>query len=186
MTSYTSLDPSTFASPAEQSLVHPQESRFELPSHGRATSIQLKLRDHGLQLLKAAAAARYEALTDLVLDAAWYVEGDDRLDLGEFLSSCCPRLRRLHIDRHPRLRPPPIITQQHQAPLAEQVGAPPPRGGAGGAFHLLRAKHAWALDMMAPNLCVLKIESHMPRPSSSKPRHRSHVSEDQSAEATGD
>ncbi|OEL14693.1 hypothetical protein BAE44_0024285 [Dichanthelium oligosanthes] len=62
-------------------------------------SLRLFLSEHDRFRLPAPAAARYEALTELVLFGASFDEaaapGGGRT-LGDFVSSCCPRLRKLH------------------------------------------------------------------------------------------
>ncbi|GJN15516.1 hypothetical protein PR202_gb02437 [Eleusine coracana subsp. coracana] len=69
----------------------------ELPIHGgRATSISLSLSNHRLRL-PAATSAMYEALTDLTLYSLWFADDGMSTLLGDFVMSCCPRLRRLII-----------------------------------------------------------------------------------------
>jgi hypothetical protein len=77
------------------------EPAVELPSHGgRTATISLGLTDHRLQL-PATTTARYEALTELNLwsvrfAAGGAASGSGSNVLGDFVMSCCPRLRRLH------------------------------------------------------------------------------------------
>ncbi|GJN04205.1 hypothetical protein PR202_ga21730 [Eleusine coracana subsp. coracana] len=71
----------------------------ELPIHGgRATSISLSLSNHRLRL-PSATSATYEALTKLTLDSLWFTDDGMSTLLGDFVMSCCPRLRRLEISR---------------------------------------------------------------------------------------
>ncbi|KAK3124362.1 hypothetical protein QOZ80_7BG0585560 [Eleusine coracana subsp. coracana] len=70
----------------------------EVPSHGKATSIFFVLPNHRFKLLPhdpaaAAAGARHEALTNLELFSLSF--SSDGHELTDFVSSCCPRLRRL-------------------------------------------------------------------------------------------
>jgi hypothetical protein len=77
------------------------EPAVELPSHGgRTATISLSLTDRRLQL-PATTTARYEALTELNLWSVRFAagaaaSGSGSNVLGDFVMSCCPRLRRLH------------------------------------------------------------------------------------------
>nr|CAB3500254.1 unnamed protein product [Digitaria exilis] len=64
----------------------------ELPSHVITASISLHLPHYRLRL---PAAARYEALTNLELSGPLDEEGGSTL--GDFVASCCPRLRQLDV-----------------------------------------------------------------------------------------
>jgi hypothetical protein len=72
-----------------------------LPSHGRMASLTLYLSAHDrFRLPPVPAAARYEALTELRLSASFdekAAPGGGRRTLGDFVSSCRPRLRKLDI-----------------------------------------------------------------------------------------
>jgi hypothetical protein len=131
---------------------------IELPSHGRATSIELGLRDRGVRLPEAA-EKRYEALTDLTLDAAWYVEDEGR-GLGDFLSFCCPRLRRLRVDRHPLgswpagVKVPPWLRLRQLVLRVEALAE----------LGICLAPDLWKLDVTAPNLRVLRLKSFLAVP----------------------
>ncbi|GJN04239.1 hypothetical protein PR202_ga21765 [Eleusine coracana subsp. coracana] len=73
------------------------QAAVELPIHGgRATSISLSLSNHRLRL-PSATSATYEALTKLTLDSLWFTDDGMSTLLGDFVMSCCPRLRRLVI-----------------------------------------------------------------------------------------
>ncbi|GJN08617.1 hypothetical protein PR202_ga26557 [Eleusine coracana subsp. coracana] len=71
-----------------------------MPVHGRMSSIRMQLRYYRLQL-PVASTAKYEALTELVLSVAFFDEADEEpgggRTLGDFVSSCCSRLRKLGI-----------------------------------------------------------------------------------------
>ncbi|TVU04614.1 hypothetical protein EJB05_47737, partial [Eragrostis curvula] len=76
-----------------------KQQAVELPSHGRATSILLSLSRHSRVQLPAAAAASYQALTELRLVAPLLSEEVAGGTLGDFVTSCCPCLRRLSLMR---------------------------------------------------------------------------------------
>ncbi|OEL27267.1 hypothetical protein BAE44_0011715, partial [Dichanthelium oligosanthes] len=112
----------------------PTTTIIELPSHGRTTSIQLNLSGNSLQLPTVAASSTYEALTELVLDSA-RLGGGGRA-LGDFVSSCCPRLRKLDI-RSPMGLPELVL----RVDALEEL-------------HLSHAEDLRTLDVTAPNLRV--------------------------------
>ncbi|RLM98725.1 hypothetical protein C2845_PM06G28930 [Panicum miliaceum] len=73
-----------------------------LRGYGRMASITMHLSSYRILLPAAAAGddAKYEALTDLDLSGAAFDEdapGGGGRTLGGFVSSCCPRLRKLDI-----------------------------------------------------------------------------------------
>ncbi|KAK3126298.1 hypothetical protein QOZ80_7AG0554490 [Eleusine coracana subsp. coracana] len=72
-----------------------QQAVVEVPSHGKAASIFLVLPNHRFQLLphNNPAGARHEALTKLELFSLSF--SSDGRELTDFVSFCCPRLRRL-------------------------------------------------------------------------------------------
>ncbi|KAL6649506.1 hypothetical protein ACP70R_013730 [Stipagrostis hirtigluma subsp. patula] len=114
----------------------------ELPSHGRTASITMYLSHRGLRL-PAAAGAKYSALTELRLYAASFSE--DPLaaggrTLGDFVSSCCPRLRKLGIECPSGLAPQLVL-----------------RGKELEELHLSDVKGLWTLEVTAPKLRVLKL-----------------------------
>ncbi|KAL6660986.1 hypothetical protein ACP70R_000370 [Stipagrostis hirtigluma subsp. patula] len=77
----------------------PVDEDVELPAVGVPARIRLDLSDRRLRL-PAAAAATYGALTELEIFSVTFVEeasGVGRATLGDFVSSCCPRLRKLWI-----------------------------------------------------------------------------------------
>ncbi|CAL4929858.1 unnamed protein product [Urochloa decumbens] len=112
-----------------------------LPSHGRVASIMLELSRRLFQL-PVAAAARYEALTELMLYGAWFDEaaapGGGRT-LGDFVSSCCPCLRNLDIMSPIGL--PQLVIRSETLEVLE----------------LFFADDLHTLDVAAPSLCVLKL-----------------------------
>ncbi|KAL6660987.1 hypothetical protein ACP70R_000371 [Stipagrostis hirtigluma subsp. patula] len=72
---------------------------IEFPSHCRADTIWLSLSKKHILRLPSSAAARYEALTELCLYSARFAgeaSGEGRT-LGDLVTSCCPRLRKLSI-----------------------------------------------------------------------------------------
>ncbi|KAL6644399.1 hypothetical protein ACP70R_016007 [Stipagrostis hirtigluma subsp. patula] len=71
------------------------EAVVEFPSHCRAESIWLSLSKKHILRLPSSAAATYEALTQLCLFSARFA-GEGRT-LGDLVTSCCPRLRKLSI-----------------------------------------------------------------------------------------
>nr|CAB3496633.1 unnamed protein product [Digitaria exilis] len=109
---------------------------LELPSHGRTRSIQLDPSGSCLRLPQPA-ASMYEALAELVLDSARL--GDDVL-LGDFVSSCCPRLRKLAIGSPLDLRELVLRVDALQE------------------LRLSRAEDLRTLDVTAPNLRVLWLD----------------------------
>ncbi|KAL6645564.1 hypothetical protein ACP70R_017172 [Stipagrostis hirtigluma subsp. patula] len=113
----------------------------ELPSHGRTASITMYLSHRGLRL-PTAAGAKYSALMELRLYAASFSE--DPLaggrTLGDFVSSCCPRLRKLGIECPSGLAPQLVL-----------------RGKELEELHLSNVKGLRTLDVTAPKLRVLKL-----------------------------
>uniref|UniRef100_A0A0D3FFL1 Uncharacterized protein n=1 Tax=Oryza barthii TaxID=65489 RepID=A0A0D3FFL1_9ORYZ len=70
---------------------------LELPSNARTTSIELRLSSFRLRL-PVSPSARYEALTELNLRSMCFDEEEaGARTLGDFVSTCCPRLRKLEI-----------------------------------------------------------------------------------------
>ncbi|KAL6845336.1 hypothetical protein ACP4OV_024831 [Aristida adscensionis] len=121
-------------------LVSPGRPVVELPSHGRPTSISLDLRSHRLLIAPPAAAARYESLTELRLHVTRIgAEDDDGRGFGDFVSSCCPRLRRLAVSYPGGLR---RLVLRVEALEELELAWPPDLG---------------TLDVAAPNLRVLKL-----------------------------
>ncbi|TVU40923.1 hypothetical protein EJB05_14408, partial [Eragrostis curvula] len=80
-----------------------QQQAILLPSHGSVASISLWLPSYTFRT-PAASVARHEALTDLELFSLSFNEDCSSSRLGEFVASCCPRLRRLLIARAQGLR----------------------------------------------------------------------------------
>ncbi|KAL6640306.1 hypothetical protein ACP70R_022155 [Stipagrostis hirtigluma subsp. patula] len=80
---------------------------IELPGDGRSRPTSIRLRLGARNLLKLPPPeARYEALTELALHSTWLGE-ETRPGwraLGDFVSSSCPRLRKLDVDRPRWLR----------------------------------------------------------------------------------
>ncbi|GJN30741.1 hypothetical protein PR202_gb19075 [Eleusine coracana subsp. coracana] len=75
-----------------------QQEAVVLPSHGAATSIWMDLRRYRLQLPAiSGAVVRYEKLTTLSLSVSSFVEVGG-FTLGDFVSTSCPRLRKLKIE----------------------------------------------------------------------------------------
>uniref|UniRef100_A0A0E0KAN3 Uncharacterized protein n=1 Tax=Oryza punctata TaxID=4537 RepID=A0A0E0KAN3_ORYPU len=69
----------------------------EFPSNARTTSIELTLSSFWLRF-PASPSARYEALTELNLSSMCFDEEEaGGRTLGDFVSTCCPRLRKLEI-----------------------------------------------------------------------------------------
>ncbi|CAN6290185.1 unnamed protein product [Urochloa humidicola] len=123
----------------------PNPPAIQLPSHGRATSIRMHLSDYRFQLPMAAAGARYEELTELSISNAKFVEEKkeapgSRRTLGDFVSSCCPRLRRLEI-----VSPSKLSQLVIRAEALEELLLPSAQG--------LRM-----LDVTAPKLRVLRVQ----------------------------
>ncbi|RCV45848.1 hypothetical protein SETIT_9G486400v2 [Setaria italica] len=119
------------------------EPAVVMPSHGRMASIEMHLSRRTFQL-PVAAAARYEALTELVLCSASFDEaaaaaGGGRT-LGDFVSSCCPRLRKLEV-MSPRGLPQLVIRSETLQELT-----------------LVWAGDLHMLDVAAPSLLVLKLD----------------------------
>ncbi|KAL6645567.1 hypothetical protein ACP70R_017175 [Stipagrostis hirtigluma subsp. patula] len=121
-----------------------------LPSHGRATSIRMSLPHCRLQLPKAAAPAKYAALTTLALCAVSFSDeaaapaagGDEgRRTLGDFVSSCCPRLRKLDVSFPVGL--PQLVLR------AEELEE----------LYIFSADDLLILDVTAPKLRVLSLLS---------------------------
>ncbi|CAL4929855.1 unnamed protein product [Urochloa decumbens] len=114
-----------------------------LPSHGRMASVSLNLSQHDIFRLPVAAAARYEALTELSLCGPSFDEvaapGGGRT-LGDFVSSCCPRLRKLDICA-PTGMPQLVIRSDTLEDL-----------------RLLLAEDLRMLDVTAPSMRVLKLQ----------------------------
>ncbi|KAK3150905.1 hypothetical protein QOZ80_3AG0239240 [Eleusine coracana subsp. coracana] len=111
-----------------------------MPGHGKMSSIIMRLYGYRLQL-PIAATAKYEALTELTIIMASFDEeelGGVR-SLGDFVSSCCPRLRKLEI-KYPK-----------------GLGQLVLRTEALGELNLYFTKDLRTLEVMAPNLSVLKL-----------------------------
>uniref|UniRef100_A0A0E0KAN9 F-box domain-containing protein n=1 Tax=Oryza punctata TaxID=4537 RepID=A0A0E0KAN9_ORYPU len=115
----------------------------ELPSHRRTASIILNLSSYPFRLkLPASPAARYEALTYLSLSSAWFGEDEavaDRRTLTDFISSCCPRLRKLKIIDPMRL---PRLVLRAEA-LEELV--------------IASTRDMQTMDVTAPNLRIFEL-----------------------------
>ncbi|OEL27265.1 hypothetical protein BAE44_0011716 [Dichanthelium oligosanthes] len=90
-----------------------------------------------------AAAARYEALTELTLSKAWFVEGtpSDGRTLGDFVSSCCPRLRNLELTSPWGMHQPLVLRAEALEELL-----------------LFSAEGLTTLDVTAPKLRVLRVQ----------------------------
>ncbi|XP_052150184.1 F-box/LRR-repeat protein 13-like [Oryza glaberrima] len=114
----------------------------ELPSHGRTASINLNLSSYPFRLkLPASPAARYEALTDLSLSSAWFGEDEavaGRRTLADFISSCCPRLRKQIIDP---MRLPQLVLRAEA--LEELIVA--------------STRDTQTMDVTAPNLRIFEL-----------------------------
>ncbi|KAF8718398.1 hypothetical protein HU200_025382 [Digitaria exilis] len=108
---------------------------LELPSHGRTRSIQLDLSGMRLRFPPPPAASMYEALAELALDSA---------RLGDFVSSCCRRLRKLAIGSPLDLRELVLRVDALQE------------------LRLSRAEDLRTLDVTAPNLRVLWLDRCFP------------------------
>lgn len=120
-----------------------EEPAVEMPRHGKMSSIIMRLGCHRLQL-PVAATAKYEALTELALFSASF-DDDEELDggvrsVGTFVSSCCPRLRKLHVDN------------------PEGMGHLVLRSEALEELSLTFTEDMETLDVLAPSLRVLKLD----------------------------
>ncbi|KAF8673788.1 hypothetical protein HU200_048543 [Digitaria exilis] len=120
------------------------EPAVVLPDHGRMTYMKLSLSRQNMFQLPVAAGAKYEALTVLRLWRATFFGagprlGDDVL-LGDFVSSCCPRLRKLAIGSPLDLRELVLRVDALQE------------------LRLSRAEDLRTLDVTAPNLRVLWLD----------------------------
>uniref|UniRef100_A0A0E0HJX1 F-box domain-containing protein n=1 Tax=Oryza nivara TaxID=4536 RepID=A0A0E0HJX1_ORYNI len=96
--SFVDTDPKIRAKPGhyETDDDHPLPI-LELPSNARTTSIELRLSSFRLRL-PVSPSARYEALTELNLRSMCFDEEEaGARTLGDFVSTCCPRLRKLEI-----------------------------------------------------------------------------------------
>ncbi|RLN30056.1 hypothetical protein C2845_PM05G17720 [Panicum miliaceum] len=110
-----------------------------LPDQGRMTSLTLLMSRWSWRLqLPAAADARYEALTDLSLSCMTF-SGAGRT-LGDFVSSCCPRLRKLGISGSKGLTQLAFRSEALQK------------------LKLCHVEGLRVLDVTAPNLRVLKLD----------------------------
>ncbi|TVU04600.1 hypothetical protein EJB05_47720, partial [Eragrostis curvula] len=116
-----------------------QQAAIELPSHGRTTSISLFLWGRRFQL-PSAGTARYEALTELSLRLLSFTNcaGNNR---GDFVSSCCPRLRRLQI-----VLPKGLLRLVLRSEALEKLD-------------IYGADYLRTLDVIAPNLNVVRLAS---------------------------
>ncbi|CAO2183061.1 unnamed protein product [Urochloa humidicola] len=114
------------------------QTAVELPSYGKTASISLDLSGHVLRF--PSSVARYEELTELTLNDVTFREDEEGRALGEFLSSCCPLLRRLDIRRPRGLTTQLVLRAEALVELRIFF-----MGGL-------------ALDVTAPNLLVLKIK----------------------------
>ncbi|KAL6646306.1 hypothetical protein ACP70R_017914 [Stipagrostis hirtigluma subsp. patula] len=124
----------------------PADEDVELPAVGVPTQISLYLPHRKLRL-PPAAAAMYGALTELELLAVRFGEEASGATLGDFLSSCCPRLRKLKITAPKGL---------HRLVLrAEELQE----------LRLSSARDLQTLDATAPNLRVVKLVSCFHNPS---------------------
>ncbi|XP_021308928.1 uncharacterized protein LOC8085284 [Sorghum bicolor] len=115
-----------------------------LPDHGRMTSISLSLKARYRIQLPVSASAMYEALTELKLtNVSFFGDEDDcsaaGRTLGDFVSSCCPRLRKLD-----------LLLLKGLAQLAI-------RSETLETFKLRSAEDLRVLDVAAPNLGVLEL-----------------------------
>ncbi|CAL4938303.1 unnamed protein product [Urochloa decumbens] len=126
---------------------------IELPSHGTTASIKLNLYGSTLRLPSPAAASTYGALTELVLHSP-LLDGGGRA-LGDFASSCCPRLRKLDIGI-PMCLPELVL----RADALEEL-------------RLYHSEDLRELDVTAPNLRVLVVDRCFFR---SEPAHDDDVS----------
>ncbi|KAL6649507.1 hypothetical protein ACP70R_013731 [Stipagrostis hirtigluma subsp. patula] len=114
---------------------------IELPGQARMASIWMDLSRNRLRLPTAAAAAEYEALTELALYGVWFDDEEAAgggLSLGDFVSSCCPRLRKLV------LRPRTLLQLVIRAEALQEL-------------HIFSAWDLRKLDVTAPNLRVLTL-----------------------------
>ncbi|KAL6644398.1 hypothetical protein ACP70R_016006 [Stipagrostis hirtigluma subsp. patula] len=119
----------------------PEDEDVELPTVGGPARISLYLSDRRLRL-PAAAAATYGALTELEVFSVTFGEeasGEGRTTLGDFVSSCCPRLRKLRIVGPVGLRWLVLRAEELQE------------------LRLSSALDLETLDVTAPNLRVVKL-----------------------------
>nr|CAB3501554.1 unnamed protein product [Digitaria exilis] len=120
-------------------VVEDDEPVVVLPDSGRIISIKLYLPCRNRLQLPVAAGAKYEALTELRLWRATFY-GAVRT-LGDFVSSCCPCLRKLEIFSPKGL---PLLVLRFKT-LQE--------------LSLYSAEDLRILDVTAPNLVVFKLEN---------------------------
>ncbi|TVU06703.1 hypothetical protein EJB05_49928, partial [Eragrostis curvula] len=120
------------------------EPAIKMPGHGRMSCVRLQLGYYMLQL-PVAATAKYEALTELALYSTTFDEEEEEhggvrtTTLGDFVSTCCPRLRKLEIWCPDGLRQLVLRTEALQK------------------LKLYCADDLETLDVAAPNLRVLQL-----------------------------
>lgn len=122
-----------------------QPIAVELPAgHCRTASISLDLAHHSLHLPAATATARYEALTELKLWCPSFVE--DEVPVGDFVTSCCPSLRRLSI-AYPKALSRLVLRSESLQEL-----------------EIVRAWDLRTLDVAAPHLRSIKLDDCLHSP----------------------
>ncbi|TVU06482.1 hypothetical protein EJB05_49701 [Eragrostis curvula] len=120
------------------------EPAIKMPGHGRMSFVKLRLGYYRLQL-PMVATAKYEALTELALYSTTFDEDEEEpsgartTTLGNFVSTCCPRLRKLEIWCPDGLRQLVLRTEALQK------------------LRLYCADDLETLDVVAPNLRVLQL-----------------------------
>ncbi|KAF8718402.1 hypothetical protein HU200_025386 [Digitaria exilis] len=102
-------------------------------------SISMHLSEYDTLRLPVPGAARYDALTELMLDGGKFEEAGGRT-LGDFVSCCCPRLRKLDISS-PTGLPQLVIRSETLEELS-----------------LFLAEDLRTLDVRAPSMRVLMLQ----------------------------